>query len=901
MERFTSTFSWKLIYVFSIDDDKHKGLLKVGEATVKPANNEEKEALNRPSSNVLNKAAKKRIDSYTRTAGIRYDLRYTELAEKSVERLGSVELEYFSDHDVHSVLTASGIKRVPLSGSQEWFKTDLDTVKNAIKAVKEGRPSLTGSEISNEELPIVFRPEQEEAIKKTLNRFKKSNKMLLNAKMRFGKTLCTLEIARRMKAQKTIIFTHRPVVDAGWHEDFKKVFKDDKDYLYLDKSTEDSVLEERLKSNKPFIYFASIQDLRGSEAVGGKFSKNSAVFNTIWDLVIIDEAHEGTKTDLGNDVVQKVIKQEEKHTKVIYLSGTPFNLIDEFEEKDTYTWDYVMEQKAKNEWNITHALDSNPYESLPRMNIYTYDIAKAIPNYEDIEDNCFNFNEFFRVWSGKVKDDGTVIDSARIGHFVHEEDVKRFLNLLCTKDDSNNYPFSRDDYREYFRHTLWMLPGVVAAKAMEKLLSEHLVFGTEFKIINVAGETEDEIKDPLERVNSAISNHPEETRTITLSCGRLTTGVSIKAWTAVLMLSGSAHTSASLYLQTIFRVQTPANINGRMKDECFVFDFAPDRTLEMVAEARKLASRPGSGDAFSEERMKEFLNFCPVIAIRGSEMHTYDVNAMLRQLKRYYASQVVKNGFDSPKLYNDKLLRLTDLDNNKFEELKKTVGATKAVPVDNKIILSESGLGPEEQKVVEEAEKKKKEKKELTQEEKDALEKLKKAKEGRAKAISILRAISIRIPLLIYGAKCDFDEQITIDKFTTYVDDKSWEEFMPKGVTKDKFNQFIEYYDKDIFIEAGNQIRRKAKAADELLPTERVMRIAEIFSSFKNPDKETVLTPWRVVNKHLGDTLGGYNFYSEKDELLDEDKIRFIEQDEITKILNCTEVIKTSFFARYCL
>lgn len=864
-----SAFSYTLIYVFGIDDEKHKGLLKVGKATVKVGAEDDAKSIFRMNSKLLNEAANKRIRSYTQTAGCAYTLLYTEIAVRTVTRKGREILQAFTDDNIHKVLKNSGIKVVPLEKSREWFRTDLETVKKAIAAYKDGRNVLYGSEITEDRTPIMFRPEQEEAISKTVQKFKKGNKMLWNAKMRFGKTLSALEVARRIKAGKTIIITHRPVVDDGWYDDFKKIFYDT-NYTYFNKGTSADALRECIRKGEPFVYFASIQDLRGSEIVGGKFVKNELVFETIWDLVIIDEAHEGIKTSLGDKVVKGIVKEELKKTKTICLSGTPFNLVDDFVEDEVYTWDYVMEQKAKAEWNVLHELDSNPYEGLPELRIYTYDIADAIPNYVDIEDNAFNFREFFRVWTGNIYNDGALMPSPEHkGRFVHEGDVKRFIELLRTKDESN-YPFSKDSYRDFFRHSFWILPGVKEASALKELLENDEVFGQDFEIVNVAGEEENaKIKDPLKRVKDAISDFPDETRTITLSCGRLTTGVSVKPWTAVLMLYGNSITSASAYLQTIFRVQTPAEINGQIKDKCYVFDFAPDRTLKMVAEAGKISIKPGEGGD-SEEVMKEFLNFCPVISIRGSIMKAYDVNSMLQQLKRFYASRVVRNGFDDTKLYNDKLLKLTDLDKSKFEELQKIVKATKAIDVKNDITINESGLGEEEQKAFEDAQRKKKTKKPLTPEEKEALAKHKEALEERAKAINILRAISIRIPLLVYGSQKDFDDDITIDQFTSLIDDASWEEFMPKGVTKMRFNEFKEYYDKDIFIEAGRQIRRKTKSADELAPKERVQKITEIFATFKNPDKETVLTPWRVVNLHMGLTLGGYDFFDGRSFPMDE-------------------------------
>ena len=425
-----------------------------------------------------------------------------------------------------------------------------------------------------------------------------------------------------------------------------------------------------------------------------------------------------------------------------------------------------------------------------------------------------------------------------------------------------------------------MLPGVKEAKALSNLLQEHPIFRG-FRIANVAGDGDEEkdSKDALEEVNKKITKHPENTYTITLSCGRLTTGVTVPPWTAVLMLAGSYSVSASNYLQTIFRVQSPANIDGQIKDKCFVFDFAPDRTLKMVAEAGNLSTRPGSNSESSEKQMGELLNFCPVISIEGSLMTAYDVDSMLQQIKRIYAERVVKNGFDDPKLYNDKLLHLTDLEIEKFTGLKKIVGASKAAEVNRDITLSNTGLTKEDRELLEKAKKKKKG--ELSEEEKERLEKLKKAKEERGKAINILRAISIRIPLMIYGAEIPFDEDITIENFIDLVDDQSWVEFMPDGVSKDLFRQFMEYYDKDIFIAAGKSIRALVKGADGLDPTIRVKRLAEIFKTFKNPDKETVLTPWRVVNMHMAETLGGWEFYAEDhQEPLDEP--RFVDNGDVT-------------------
>ena len=425
------------------------------------------------------------------------------------------------------------------------------------------------------------------------------------------------------------------------------------------------------------------------------------------------------------------------------------------------------------------------------------------------------------------------------------------------------------------------------------------------------GDEDEESRDALAAVEEAIGKDPDATRTITLSCGRLTTGVSIKAWTGVFMLSGSYNTAASSYMQTIFRVQTPATINGRVKEQCYVFDFAPDRTLKVIAETAKISSKAGKTSGNDRKIMGEFLNFCPIISIEGSKMNQFDVPKMLEQLKRMYVERVVRNGFEDKSLYNDELMKLNDLELQEFDDLKKIIGQTKAMPKTNQVDINNQGLTDEQYQELENLEKKSKkrgkDKKPLTEEEKKRLAELKKKKENREAAISILRGISIRMPLLIYGAELtnearaerksscslpgeeevgdsqlqDEAQEITIDNFASLIDSQSWEEFMPKGVTKQKFNSIKKYYDPEIFCAAGKRIRVMARAADKLSVEERIERITDIFSTFRNPDKETVLTPWRVVNMHLGDCLGGYNFF-EKDYETTLSDPRFIDRGEVT-------------------
>ncbi|MBD5276915.1 MAG: DEAD/DEAH box helicase family protein [Bacteroides sp.] len=878
MEYF-SNLKAKLIYVLRIPDAAHSDCLKIGEATFEDGN-----ITLPPNSSALNKAAKARIDQYTKTAGITYELLHTEIA--IFVRDGKIAA--VNDKEVHDVLLRSGIKRKvfdKVNGANEWFCCDLETAKRAIVAVKEGRKALKGYEISIGQSPIQFRPEQREAIDKTLKQFKKGNQMLWNAKMRFGKTLSALQVVKeRGDFRRVLILTHRPVVDAGWFEDFGKIFYDSDEYAYGSKSNGDTFvsLERRARREEcRYIYFASMQDLRGSELVGGNFDKNNDVFSTPWDLLIVDEAHEGTQTELGKAVMKELTKEK---TKVLRLSGTPFNLLDDFKEEEIYTWDYVMEQRAKAQWDIDHPGDHNPYAGLPRLNIYTYDLGRLMNEYAD-EDIAFNFREFFRV-----------NDS---GEFVHSSHVQNFLDLLTKTDEESMYPFANKRYREIFRHTLWMLPGVKAAKALSAMLKNHPVFGL-FEIVNVAGDGDEEEanEEALKKVTDAIGPDPDKTRTITLSCGRLTTGVSVKPWMGVFMLSGSFNTAASAYMQTIFRVQTPATINGRVKEDCYVFDFAPDRTLKVLAETAKISTKAGKQGDSDRKQLGEFLNFCPIISVEGSQMRQLNTEHMLQQLKRVYVERVVQNGFEDGYLYNDDMLRrLSEEEIKGFSALRSKIGSTKAMAKSHDVTVNDQGLTKEEYEEKEKLEKKKK--KDLSEEEKQRLAELKKKRELRDNAVSILRGISIRMPLMIYGAKVENeDEELTIDNFTSLVDPQSWDEFMPwceydetdssgkvrkikRPLSKVEFNAFKKYYDPDIFTAAAKRIRAMARAADRLSIEERIERIAAIFATFRNPDKETVLTPWRVVNMHMSDTLGGYTFFN-KDFSETIEEPRFVDRGDVT-------------------
>jgi hypothetical protein len=810
------------------------------------------------------------------------------------------------------------------------------------------------------------RPEQQDAIDRAFKYFKKNEGkaplFLWNAKMRFGKTVCALWLIERlfkeMGKTKILIVTHRPVVNASWYGDFRNLFHDSLDkYSYgTSKETgDDSSLKDfksirqDAASGKCVLFFASIQYLRRSTLVGGKEDSQTKkdILNYNWDLVIVDEAHEGTQTDLGESVINHL---KENKPFMLYLSGTPFNLLDQFKAEQLYNWDYIKEQQYKRKWDEDNPLmkADNPYRELPRMEIMTFKLGEMTDEQaiKDAATGEFSFSEFFRVKTGHD------VPKEERGKFLHEPQVIAFLKKLCQTSNSSYYPFSNDEFRSCFRHTLWVVPGVKEAQALKKLLERTpLCTKLGFKVVNVAGNSDDdELKaDALDKVFKAMGVNPDpdnytddsdQTRTITLSCGRLTTGVTVRPWTAVLYMKGSETTSASTYMQTIFRVQSPHTINGMMKSVCYVFDFAPERALTMMAETAKYSraferkEKKGEKkqkaiiDKEDKEKMKELLNECPVFetnngtpVIVNGRMKPIEVDRLFSQLNHVYVDKVVRNGFDDPSLYdNDKLLHLDIEDEFNLNYIDSMFGDDNTSSKDkggNKVDVNHQHLTPaqlaakeQEKKERDEAAKKAREAAKIKYAEKlakmspEAREKFLKDQEEHARKLKLLHqnkdklhGLSIRIPLMMFGANIEDFESVTIDTFTNkrFIDDESWNEFMPNGVTRELFQKLSKFYNADVFRDAGVKIRLLAKEADNMRVEERIMRIAQIFRWFKNPDKETVLTSWEVVNRHLSSTLGGYCFFEDDfntpvlkidedtGEELETKEPRFVDNGEITK------------------
>ena len=831
----------KFIYVQTVDNKSglfpaYEGAQKVGEGTV---SSDDVEADWTPNSEFLRAIAPKRIKQYMTTSGLPFDLGWVELAYKKSTKT------WFHDHEVHEVLRRSGIDHPKELEGNEWFETDLETAKKAIQAVKDGRSFISDNqaEYKAEKIKITLRPEQDAAVKQTQKTYKKKDRMLWNAKMRFGKTLTSLELIKQEGFQRVLIMTHRPVVNKSWFDDFKKMDLAEDGYLYgsVDRGERLSTLKI---GDSPFIYFASIQLLRYKGA-----QTNLPEFADIdWDLIIIDEAHEGTQTDLSDTVLKALVK--ENHTKILELSGTPFNILDQFDPEQVYTWDYVMEQQAKLKWDLENPDQPNPYEQLPEVLMYTFEM-KHKEKFTD-ENKAFNFREFFRV------DDK--------GELVYKADVRRFLDNITNPNSDTNYPFSTKEYREELRHTLWLMPGVKEANAFEKLLKEHSVFGMDYEIVNVVRNDKsdnvlDSSDDDLAKVRNAITADPSKTKTITLTVRKLTTGVNVPEWTAVMFLS---NTSSSMnYLQAAFRAQTPfSHEKLGMKKRCYIFDFAPDRALTVMAESAQINSGVGKKNTQQQKQaMSNLLNFLPILGKGDNGMQPFDVDRMLTQIKKVYAEKAVRSGFEDDSLYNDNLLTLTTDDAERFNKLNEIVGKTQKQKIPNKIPVNTHHLTNEEYDQAEKAKKKKP--RERSQEEEEAIENLKKARKQQKTMISILRGVSIRIPMMIYGMDVDLSKDITIEDFIKEVDDESWKEFMPSGFTKGMFQEITKYYDAEVFIEAGRIIRQRAKSFDSLDFIERAEEVATLFGSFKNPDKETVLTPWRVVNMQISKGIGGLNFYDD--------------------------------------
>lgn len=566
--------------------------------------------------------------------------------------------EVFHDTDFHTYLRHLGINDQP---GTEWFEINPPNAKGRFHEFRENHGILDGLGASDYEL----RAEQEAAISKTLDYFQlhEQGEFLWNAKPRFGKTLATYDLCKRLptpgkdgKAKRILVVTNRPAIANSWYDDYVKFVGTDSGWRFISSVdalagkpyciSHDEYLHLAGKGKLPnSIEFISLQDLKGSIEFGGHYDKLKYVAEYEYDLLVIDEAHEGVdtyKTDMAFDHI--------KRRNTLHLSGTPFKAIanDKFPENAIYNWTYADEQQAKRDWNDPEL--RNPYENLPKLNMFTYqmsdiienEVAKGMQIDGEQTEYAFNLNEFF-----ETKD----------GRFVHYDDVKRFLDALTTQ---KKYPFSTPELRDELRHTFWMLNRVDSARALAKMLRQHEVF-KDYEIILAAGDgkidDDEENEKSFDKVRNAIAKAEKggegvKTKTITLSVGQLTTGVTVPEWTGVLMLSNMK--SPALYVQAAFRAQNPClfNRNGKYqrKENAYVFDFDPARSLTVFEEyANDLYSGTtcGGGDTDSrKQNVRRLLNFFPVIGEdEDGEMVELDAEQVLSIPRKIHSREVVRRGF----------------------------------------------------------------------------------------------------------------------------------------------------------------------------------------------------------------------------------------------------------------
>ena len=552
--------------------------------------------------------------------------------------------ETFRDTDFHGYLRRLDVANEP---DTEWFEIEPAPAKMRFYEFRENHGVLSAPSA----IEYRLRDEQEKASEQTAQyaAYHDGGEFLWNAKPRFGKTLTSYDFCRRIGAKKVLIVTNRPAIANSWYDDYVKFVGAESGLCFISGvsalankpfclSREEYLENLRRGGAKGFVEFVSLQDLKGSIEFGGKFDKLKHVSEIAWDVLVIDEAHEGVDT-LKTDVAFDHIKRR----FTLHLSGTPFKAIanEKFPADAIFNWTYAVEQRAKRNWDNVEL--PNPYADLPRLNMFTYQMSDIVAGEVrrgcdvdgDTVEYAFDLNEFFATNSN--------------GYFVHGEDVDRFLDALTTQ---KKFPFSTPELRDELRHTFWMLNRVDSAKALAKKLKAHPVF-RDYEIVLAAGDgrldDEDESARALDKVRTAIVGHD---RTITLSVGQLTTGVTVPEWTAVLMLSNMK--SPSLYMQAAFRAQNPClfNMGGKFlrKENAYVFDFDPARTLTIFEEfANDLYTDTASGGGTVDDRkqrVRTLLNFFPVIGEdENGEMVELDAEHVLSIPRKIRSREVVRRGF----------------------------------------------------------------------------------------------------------------------------------------------------------------------------------------------------------------------------------------------------------------
>ena len=620
----------RMMYAYSTPEiARHDGWLKIGDTE---------------------QGVYKRIGQQTHTADVVYNIVWKDIA------MYRDDCTFFRDYDFHDYLTE--YKGVERNDHTEWFKIDGDALRRYFEEFASRDYQQKGLHYSYK-----LRDEQQRAVEMTqayLEAHKGEGKFLWNAKPRFGKTLTAYDLIRQMKAKNVLIVTNRPSIANSWYDDFEKYMAGQTGYCFVSDNeslrdrpgvmTRDMFVKWPRKLEKDFagqICFESLQGLKGSVYFGGNYNKLEWIKNLCWDVLIVDESHEGVDTMRTDRAFNNI-----KRKFTLYLSGTPFKAIasGEFDDRQIFNWSYTDEQEAKESWDGD---SHNPYQDLPRLNLFTYRMSDIVRekvkkgmelDEEGMIDYAFDLNEFF-----KTKEDGT---------FEHEADVRKFLQALTTQE---KFPFATEELRKEMAHTFWLLNRVDSAKALAKLLKEDGSGFKDYEVVLAAGDgrlddNTENIKS-YNKVKEAIKDHQ---RTITLSVGQLTTGVTIPEWSGVLMLSNMQ--SAQLYMQAAFRAQNPYEYSegGKVvrKDNAYVFDFDPARTLILFDEfANNLKKDTAGGSGTSDERqqnIRQLLNFFPVIAEdEEGRMTQIDERQVMSIPRRIKCEEVVRRGFMSNLLFRN--------------------------------------------------------------------------------------------------------------------------------------------------------------------------------------------------------------------------------------------------------
>lgn len=600
-----------------------------------------------------------RIREQTQTAGIKYDLKW----HKNALYEGSYET--FTDKDFHGYLNKLGVKR---QTGTEWFEIDPNLAKNYFNDFRENKGVLESNE---DPIPYALRKEQDDAVEKTIEYFKNNlhGEFLWNAKPRFGKTISAYDLCMKMGFKNILIVTNRPAIANSWYEDYLKFVGANSGYYFVSHVaaldgkkhviTREEFLDLDIDKVRGSIEFVSLQDIKGSKYFGGdpNLDKLKELSNRrdekgnrigiLWDILIIDEAHEGVdtyKSDIAFDNIDR--------NYTLHLSGTPFKALanDKFPQDAIYNWTYADEQRSKRDWDLASE-EENPYYPLPKLNLFTYQMS------EIVRDNIKEGIEIDGEWENYAFDLNEFFKTRENGKFYYEDDVDKFLDALTSME---KFPFSTPELRKELKHTFWLMDRVDSAKAMGKKLRENPVF-SDYEIVIAAGDgkldDDEEFEKSYDKVVKAIR---ENDKTITLSVGQLTTGITIPEWTGVLMLSNVK--SPSLYMQAAFRSQNPCLFveDGKAlrKENAYVFDFDPARTLTIFEEfANDLSSETSRGRGDSDRRksqVKELLNFFPVYGEdEDGEMIPLDAEKVLITPRRIYAKEVVNCGFMSNFLFKN--------------------------------------------------------------------------------------------------------------------------------------------------------------------------------------------------------------------------------------------------------